>query len=693
MLGGMAEVKSGLRLTDSVPGRLAGWALAVLWVYAMAAVDAHSFTAYPACVALAVVVFLVLLGVLMGRRVVRMRWLSWFSLAAGGYFLLRCVNSYALTDSWGDEAIILAAMVYYVAGVYVAQNQRYASLFIVLAVALVINGAAFWAARQPWFCFEWTGRAQFTPEGGNRVPVSLFVYKNFAGFFFVVGGMALGAWANWTLKGWRKSLALALAAGSVAISFCCHTRVPWCILPVGLVILWGGDVLQQVFAGKKISMVSYGIGFLFLAVSVAAVWDLMVGNHVGQLFSDADSHFRYEMWAAVCETLPQAPLWGYGAGATEWETVPYLNSWAILNYAHNDYLQLWADYGLIGVGLAVVMLFMHAAQAIRCVSSSVVNEKRRALVAVAVVVLICMAAYAAADFPCHSFALICMSAFACGVLASPFPYERDVMAASRKNVAPDIVQVKAQRWPGKIVLVVLALCVAGMSVQLGNRLQPVWMKQWEYNALSKSGEDEKGTARRSMIAELLHVYPAPALMDTYYMLPPPHATLEEQEKMLRTVLAANPRQRFTALMLADVLDRLQRYEESERMYRNMYVGDGMGNTSLARWHSYYAHHLLLWGCHELRTGHPERALSLLDYALIMHKKNYIHFRMPYRSGEQPWMQHGGIKSYVPKLVKDVQRDVQFMKKLGIQPDDAWQLPLEPGGKPALYRRLLDKTSR
>ena len=219
------------------------------------------------------------------------------------------------------------------------------------------------------------------------------------------------------------------------------------------------------------------------------------------------------------------------------------------------------------------------------------------------------------------------------------------------------------------------------------------MKQWEYNALSKSGEDEKGTARRSMIAELLHVYPSPALMDTYYMLPPPHAALEEQEKMLRTVLAANPRQRFTALMLADVLDKLQRYEESERMYRNMYVGDGMGNTCLARWHSYYAHHLLLWGCHELRTGHPERALSLLDYALIMHKKNYIHFRMPYRGGEQPWMQHGGIKSYVPKLIKDVQRDVQFMKKLGIQPDDAWQLPLEPDGKPALYRRLLDKTSR
>ena len=113
----MAEVKQKPRFTESLPGRMAGWLLAALWIFSMSGVDSHSFSAYPTCVVLLVVLLLAGVGILAGYRLVRMSWLGWFTLAAAGYFLIRCVNSYAVTDSYEDDAIILGSIVYYVAGV------------------------------------------------------------------------------------------------------------------------------------------------------------------------------------------------------------------------------------------------------------------------------------------------------------------------------------------------------------------------------------------------------------------------------------------------------------------------------------------------------------------------------------------------------------------------------------------------
>ena len=124
----MAEHTPAVRLTESLPGRLAGILLAVLWIFSMAAVDAHAFSAFPACIALAVVLVVVVTAVLAGKRLVRMSNTGWCALAVGCYFLVRSMNSYAVVDSWGETALILGGMVYYVAGVYVAQNKNYGAV-------------------------------------------------------------------------------------------------------------------------------------------------------------------------------------------------------------------------------------------------------------------------------------------------------------------------------------------------------------------------------------------------------------------------------------------------------------------------------------------------------------------------------------------------------------------------------------
>lgn len=686
----MAEGKPKPRLTESLPGRMAAGLLAVLWLFSMSGVDSHSFSAYPVSIVLLVVLLLAGGGILVGYRVVRMNWLGWFTLAAAGYFLLRCVNSYAVVDSYEDEAIILGAAVYYVAGVYVAQNQRHTSLFLLLSLAIVLNMLAFWAVRQPWFCLEWTGRASETPEGPNRVPVSLFVYKNFAGFFFSGAGLVLAGWSIWVQKGWRKAVLLMVAVLSVLMSFFCSTRVPFFMLPVALVIMWLMDVLARLYSGRKLGWFSYAVGIVLLIMLGVGLYDLFASNVLGAFFSKADSHLRFRIWAAVCEVLPQSGLFGCGAGATEWEVIPYYREWYLPNYAHNDYLQVWLDYGLVGILLIFALLLLHVAQAFRCMASEQVGIVRRGAVAAALVYILLLAAYAVADFPWHSFALVCMGAFCCGILASPFACVRKRRLGILRRGAEEIVQVKAQRWPGRAMLLLVLLCCGAVCVHLEQKLRDAWMMQWEYNKVSAGGRDSRFEERRALIARLMPRYPAPALMDTYFSRPLYEENYAEQEQLLQMALAANPRQKFTAIMLADVLDARKKHEEAEQVFRNTYHGDAMPFNMLANWPSYYAHHLLRWSRSEMQQGRYGRAVSLLEYAMGINKKSHIRLDLLWREGGQEWLRNGATSSYVIAAIRNARTDLKLLKNIGAEPDDSWQKPMQAGGRPSLYRSWVGK---
>ena len=263
----MSDEKRVPRLTESLSGRMAGWLLVVLWLFSMSGVDPHAFSSYPVCLALGAVLVLVAWGLLRGYRLVRMSWLGWCSLAAGGYFLVRCLCSYAVVDSWCETALILGAVVYYVAGVYAAQLPRPGVLLVVLAVALLANVAAFWLVDMPGFELAWTGRAAFTPEGTNSVPTTLFIYKNFAGVFLCVGGCVLGAWSALQSRGVWRVVGLLVALVSVFLSFQCGTRAVYLLLPLALVGIWLLQLLVRLYSHARIGLVNFLVGGALLDFS------------------------------------------------------------------------------------------------------------------------------------------------------------------------------------------------------------------------------------------------------------------------------------------------------------------------------------------------------------------------------------------------------------------------------------------
>ncbi len=684
----MAGEKSASRFTESLPGRLAGWILAMLWVFSMSGVDAHAFSSFPVCVILGGVLLLFITGLLAGRKLVQMSALGWCSLAAGAYFLVRCLNSYAVVDSWGETVLILGAVVYYVAGVYAAQNRSYSSVVAVLVAAVVLNMAAFWVVRQPWFCLEWTGRAAQTPEGGNTMPCALFGYKNFAGVFFCVSAWVLGLWAVCQLRGVSRWLLLVIAVCALGVSTLCGTRAIWLLSPVCLAGAWGLVLLKRYLADQKIGSWNVLAVVCMMVSGLVLVGDLLIGHHVWDAVSGTDSHLRFLIWSSVCEVLPVVPLWGCGANATVWEIVPVYNEWQLPNYAHNEYLQLWVDYGLIGLVLALLIIVLHLVRGACCLASQELSPARHGIVIGSMLLLGALSLYAVVDFPWHSFAFVSLCAFAAGVLASPFARRRQGWGASRKWAAGShapLVGVRALSIPGRVLFLLVAMGLLGLSCWQGMKLEPAWRAQWQYNDLSKSGRDADGALRKKMIASLMPEYPSPALADVYHLLPPDGRNLAERVQLLRTALAANPKQLFTAVMLADALVAQKNFAEAEALLRSSYTGNAMRGSLLSNWPAYYAYNLLLRGRHEMQSGHHALALSMMQYALNINKVYRISFDPVYRKGLQPWKESGGVKPGHARLIQMAEKDVHLLRLIGTIPDDSWQQPMSPGGKPALYQ--------
>lgn len=688
----MADEKKVQRLAESMSGRLAALLLAFLWVYSMSGVDAHAFSSFPVCAVLVLVLVLVVIGLVRGHRVVRMSLLGWFSMLAGGYFLIRCVNSYSVVDSWCEAALILGAFVYYVAGVYAAQSRSYTSLFSLLGCALLLNALAYAVVRQPWFCLEWTGRAPQTQAGPNSLPVTLFVYKNFAGVFMCMGGVLVGGWGLWMQRGIFRVLLVLVAVVSIGVSFMCGTRAVFLVLPLLLVAGWLLHVLCRLWEDKRLGIGHFLIACLLVLVLGVAGYGFFLGGDLTARLVGADSHLRFLIWSSICEVLPSVPVFGYGANTVQWEIVPYYNEWQLPNYAHNEYLQAWADYGPVGLLLVLIIVLGHMVRGLICLSGEQVSQPRKMLVALCSLVLLGMSAYAVVDFPWHSFALVAFTAFSAGVLASPYPHFQSAFL-KRRNWAVGhipVVPVVAQKWPGRLILLVLIIGLGGYSAVLGVRLWKPWEGQWTYNELSRPGVDSHGDARRRYIAQEISEYPSPALADTYYMLPPYHPDLEEREYLLKTALHGNPRQLFTLTMLVDVLGARHKYEEAERLMRENYTGLGMSSSCLNNWPAYYAYNLLTWGRYEMQQGNHAKALSLMDYALKMNSVSRVHFDVLWRSGAQPWKESGGVKPGLSRLMRAAQQDVHMLRLLQVCPDDSWQAPLSPGGKTALYRSLVNR---
>ncbi|MES2633664.1 MAG: O-antigen ligase family protein [Pseudomonadota bacterium] len=224
--------------------------------------------------------------------------------------------------------------------------------------------ASVWAAMQFWFDVNWF------PQGPP--PASTFINRNFFAEFAICT-LPFGAIL---LARARKSQLIALLAVANAVVIVAvlmtGTRAALVALWLQLLVLFPYVAirLRKQLAFGQWSSVSRVVALGLLVTTVLGLGMLPTGNAaieregrgltalergLGRTASiapgDPSLALRTVMWKATLRVIEARPLSGVGAGAWESEVPLYQEPGAQLEtdfYVHNEFLQLIAEYGLIG---------------------------------------------------------------------------------------------------------------------------------------------------------------------------------------------------------------------------------------------------------------------------------------------------------------------------------------------------------
>jgi O-antigen ligase len=114
----------------------------------------------------------------------------------------------------------------------------------------------------------------------------------------------------------------------------------------------------------RAALVRVGIGFaLVVALLVGAVWlggEESLARLFGTVSADDPTSGRVQFWQGTLGVIKQYPVLGAGLGAfsVAYTRHDVLNGATRLEQAHNDYLQILSDAGIVGGALGLFFIFM-----------------------------------------------------------------------------------------------------------------------------------------------------------------------------------------------------------------------------------------------------------------------------------------------------------------------------------------------
>lgn len=683
----MGEQTGRRRLTETVLGRVMAFLLAVGWILTMAVVDGNAYTSLPMCVLCSVVALCYAVSLVLGGKVVRFTWLAWFGLGVGVYYLVRALASYSVVEGWGQAALVSACMVYYIAGIYAAQGKLRVAVGV-LAAAVLANIVYYYLMQIAEADIIWTGRPPVSVVGENSRPVGLFYYKNFAGLFLMLGGFLLvvrGFGSGG--KRWLSVLLVLLGMAGVMLSFFCHTVSNVIAGSVLLLVGWCLWCVLRLYSSRPFGIIPVLVSlFLLVGMSIFA-YSLLFGRVLQFVNEDLDTHLRFQIWGDLMQVVQGEPWCGYGAGASQWEIISFFDEWVVPNYAHNEYLQAWVDYGGLGLVLMLGVLASHLVAGFWALGSDMAGDDRRRASMYALMTMGTLAVCSFSDYVWHHAALATMMAFACGVLASPFR-RSELKIFDRRKWADEkhqsIVQVRTAGVVSRCVLGAGALALVGMSGYLSNHFLAPWLAQWEFRPVAALKEREMKEQFR-LAESLLPIYPDFRMVDYGIRgVLPYQVDWAEHLPSLMLTLRANPRNLLIVSTTADVLVKLGRFADAELLMRRFYEGDGPNPTRVCSWQAHYGRNLLAWGVHQCRVGEVESGYSKLRYGLNIASHRGVNRGTLWR-GDRTWMEEASDPRF-KAFIESCRCRVALYELLGVQTDDSWMKPMEPGGKPALYQR-------
>lgn len=253
------------------------------------------------------------------------------------------------------------------------------------------------------------------------------------------------------------------------------------LLSIFAILLWGGGaawlalaggvagflVLSLVILHRRMNTRSKKAGWKLLAVASLALLVVALGaaGPIGRLIDRTVLTKSGELslplvWKAGMQQISESPFVGTGSRTSYLYGRLYrdeaLNSSSTEpEFIHNEFLQMVADYGLVGLALLLAMLGLHAHQGLKFIrayaafppapSTVVPRSDHLALVTGAMASLFAMTVLACFDFVLHLPVFAFIGAIFLAVLAVPDPMAGALQAPSSGRLLPGGAMVFLQR--------------------------------------------------------------------------------------------------------------------------------------------------------------------------------------------------------------------------------------------------------
>ncbi len=354
------------------------------------------------------------------------------------YILARAAASPVPYLAWMDYYMVLACLVVYLlTALYLTRTRLRATVIVaLLALALV---EVFIGLRQFRYADNWMPFGFIRGDYGGRASGTFISSITLAGYLEVVGifALSLAVWSAWKL--WAR-----IALGYVAL--CCYAGVAVTgsrggyissaasLVVLAAITLW---IRSRVNPGRFLRKAALTIALLAVALGGAVYFMQKSELLHRRLILIGKPDVRWYNWLAALDQFKVSPWIGTGAGTHLYYGRFFRRPQLQYDpeHAHCDYLELLAEYGLIGaIGMAA-FLFVH----IRSSSIAVLTVMKTAhddpyqpfrdnRLAFQIGVLTSIAAYAVhsiTDFNLHIPGHALIFAFLFGIAANPVARKPD----------------------------------------------------------------------------------------------------------------------------------------------------------------------------------------------------------------------------------------------------------------------------
>lgn len=490
------------------------------------------------------------------------------------YVIIRQVTSPVEYLARNDLLLVIACLLVYLLVSFQLTASKYRAwlIAILLGMAAVHTGVAvlqFFTGREITF-FNFIEPVEY----GTRATGLYICPNHLAGFLevIVLFGLAIVLWSRRPL--WMKLLAGYVVLMSIGGLVLTASRGGYISLAVGLLVfaVLSLAALRKArperFWPATTAITIMGI----LAVGLMAVFFLNQPSlHRRSLTVPEDFQARFSLWQAAVRQFEVNPVIGTGSGTYHYYGQkfrdPAVATYA--EYAHNDYLQFLAEFGIIGTILLLIFLGAHLRAGWQSVallagerrhSTQQLCSDRLALTIGALSAVAAFLVHSAIDFNLHIPANALLIAFAFGVLAHP-------------GITQDSVQTKLTP-----VLPIARFALPALAIWMATIGLRTWPAEWY-------GEMARVAFREQKFTNTIHFAEKALAWDKtnpflWLYLGQAHAEIANTSQGVTQTnswqaavdafsrgLPLFPQERWLLLGLGEALDALGRFSEAEHCFQ------------------------------------------------------------------------------------------------------------------------------